>query len=77
MQLGKLGSSQQLQARSCKTGNNRPHFDQCLTSEKQNLLVVQRDDGFWSIGWHDDGAGPFPTRLFAESVALAGSGVSP
>jgi len=35
-------------------------------------LIVQRDDGLFAIGWHDDAAGPFPTRLFAEAVALAG-----
>jgi hypothetical protein len=23
----------------------------------------------WSIGWHDDAAGPFESRQFAESVA--------
>jgi hypothetical protein len=31
--------------------------------------VVQRDDGLWSIGWHDDAAGPFETRTFAAAVA--------
>ena len=31
--------------------------------------VVQRDDGFSSIGWHDDAAGPFETRTFAAAVA--------
>ncbi len=24
-----------------------------------NLPVVQRDDGKWAIGWHDDAPGPF------------------
>jgi len=38
-------------------------------------LIVERDDGLWSIGWHDEADGPFESRRFAESVALAG-GVS-
>jgi hypothetical protein len=32
-------------------------------------LIVQRDDGLFAIGWHDDAAGPFPyppPRLFAK-----------
>jgi len=32
--------------------------------------VVQREDGLWSIGWHDDADGPFPSRRFAEAVRL-------
>jgi hypothetical protein len=32
-------------------------------------LVVQRDDGFFQIGLHDDAAGPFESRRFAEMVA--------
>jgi hypothetical protein len=32
-------------------------------------VVVQRDDGAWSIGWHDGAPGPFETREFAEAVA--------
>jgi hypothetical protein len=39
--------------------------------------VCQRDDGMWSIGWHDEAAGPFPTRTFAHAVALADGRVSP
>ena len=31
--------------------------------------IVQRDDGLWSLGWHDDAAGPFESRAFAEAVA--------
>jgi hypothetical protein len=31
--------------------------------------VVQRSDGMWSIGWHDDAPGPFESREFAEAVA--------
>jgi hypothetical protein len=31
--------------------------------------IVERDDGLWSIGWHDDASGPFETRGFAEAVA--------
>jgi hypothetical protein len=34
-----------------------------------NLPVVQRDDGKWAIGWHDDAPGPFETRRHAEAVA--------
>jgi hypothetical protein len=30
--------------------------------------IVQRDDGMWSIGWHDDAPGPFSSRLFAVAV---------
>jgi hypothetical protein len=30
---------------------------------------VQREDGLFAIGWHDDAAGPFESREFAESVA--------
>ena len=32
-------------------------------------LIVQRDDGLWSIGWHDDAGGPFESRRFALAVA--------
>jgi hypothetical protein len=73
MQLGKLGVSQRPQALSCKTSNKRVQFDQRLTSEKQNPqvldLVIQRDDGMLSIGWHDGAAGPFESRQFAAAVA--------
>lgn len=31
--------------------------------------VVERDDGAFQIGWHDDAAGPFPNRSFAQAVA--------
>jgi hypothetical protein len=31
--------------------------------------VVQRDDGKWSLGWHDDAAGPFDSRADAIRVA--------
>jgi len=33
-------------------------------------LIVERDDGLWSVGWHDDAAGPFPSRKFARDVWL-------
>ena len=36
-------------------------------------LVIERDDGKFGIGFHDDAAGPFPTRHFAEAVRLRGS----
>lgn len=35
--------------------------------------IIQRDDGAWSIGCHDDAAGPFQTRQHAEAVALVQS----
>jgi hypothetical protein len=77
MQLGKLDASQTSQGLSYKTGNNRAQFDQWLTSEKQNPqllgLVVQRDDGKFSNGFHDDAPGPFPTRRFAEAIRLRGT----
>ncbi len=31
--------------------------------------VVQRDDGKWSIGWHDDVPGPFESRSDAARIA--------
>jgi hypothetical protein len=37
-------------------------------------MVIDRDDGRWLTGLHDDGPG-FETRQFAESVA-AQSGAS-
>jgi hypothetical protein len=36
--------------------------------------VFERDDGKWSIGFHDDAAGPFESRAFALRVAI---GVEP
>src|SRR6185437_12361521 len=35
--------------------------------------ITQRDDGFWSIGWHDEAPGPFETFQFAAAVCLAGA----
>jgi hypothetical protein len=32
--------------------------------------IVQRDDGMFALGWHDDADGPFPSRNFAEAVRL-------
>jgi hypothetical protein len=32
-------------------------------------IIIQRDDGLWSIGFGDDAPGPFETREFALSVA--------
>jgi hypothetical protein len=40
-------------------------------------LIVERDDGRYQIGLDDDAPGPFESRGFAESVALAGTAVSP
>jgi hypothetical protein len=31
--------------------------------------VVQRDDGLFGLGWHEDAPGPFPTMQFAAAVA--------
>ena len=31
--------------------------------------IVQRDDGMFAIGWHDDAPGPFESRQFALAVA--------
>jgi len=36
------------------------------------VLIFERDDGLFEI--LPSGCGPFPTRAFAESVAVAGSG---
>src|SRR5262249_43396577 len=38
-------------------------------AQREIPVVVERDDGMWSIGWQDDAAGPFPTRAFAAAVA--------
>jgi hypothetical protein len=32
--------------------------------------IVQRDDGGWSLGWHDEAPGPFASRAHAEAVAV-------
>jgi hypothetical protein len=32
-------------------------------------MIVQRDDGMWSIGWHDEAVGPFPSYMFAAAIA--------
>jgi hypothetical protein len=39
-------------------------------------LIVQHDDGKFSIGLADDAAGPFESRRFAEAVALTLTAVS-
>jgi len=31
--------------------------------------IVERDDGKWSIGFHDDAPGPFESRAFALAVS--------
>jgi hypothetical protein len=68
-----------------KTGKRRGIGSRCVPSCPQGAglvplpdlpsipsppIVVERDDGMWSLGWHDDAAGPFPTRNFAEAVRL-------
>jgi hypothetical protein len=37
-------------------------------------LIIERDDGKWSVGFDDDALGPFESRLFAEAVAAKGEG---
>ena len=32
-------------------------------------IIVERDDGMYQLGWHDDAAGPFASRACAEAVA--------
>jgi hypothetical protein len=31
--------------------------------------IIERDDGRYQIGLHDDAAGPFESRAFAKAVA--------
>jgi hypothetical protein len=38
------------------------------------VSVFERDDGMWSIGWHDDADGPFQSRRFAGAVAARWEG---
>jgi hypothetical protein len=47
------------------------YFQQCyhLADSAMSNPIVQRDDGKWSIGWHDDAPGPFESRQFAQAVA--------
>ena len=35
----------------------------------QASLIVQRDDGKWALGWHDDAPGPFDNRADATCIA--------
>jgi hypothetical protein len=35
----------------------------------KHFSIVQRDDGMWSISWHDDAPGPFESLRFAQAVA--------
>jgi hypothetical protein len=37
-------------------------------------LIVERDDGQFQIGFHDDAPGPFESREFAQAVAGQGEG---
>jgi hypothetical protein len=32
-------------------------------------IIIERDDGMFSIGWADDSPGPFESRAFAQAVA--------
>ena len=38
------------------------------------VSIFERDDGLYQIGLHDDAAGPFVSRKFAEAVAAQGEG---
>jgi hypothetical protein len=40
-------------------------------TQRADRPIVQRDDGQYQIGLHDDAPGPFQTRNFAQSVASA------
>jgi len=42
-----------------------------MTGAPQHHDIHQRDDGLWAIGLGDDSLGPFESREFAQSVALA------
>jgi hypothetical protein len=43
-------------------------------SERHPELICQRDDGGFQLGWGDDAPGPFPSREFAEAVAVSREG---
>ena len=46
--------------------NGRQNGDQIPNAVlADNSKIVQRDDGQWSIGWHDDAPGPFASRADA------------
>jgi hypothetical protein len=38
-------------------------------SRRYPEIIIQRDDGLWSIGFGDNAPGPFESREFALSVA--------
>jgi hypothetical protein len=52
----------------CQTSPSAQIDPQRLFPALSNL-IVERDDGMFAIGWHDDADGPFESRRFAESVA--------
>jgi hypothetical protein len=52
-----------------KTRSEQPSKAAVNPRDCRTFEVVQRDDGEFAIGWHDEAAGPFPSRRFAESVA--------
>ena len=55
----------------CKRAPLSSMGDQWVSTHIANhFAVCQRDDGMWSLGFHDDAPGPFPSRNFAESVRL-------
>jgi hypothetical protein len=73
MQLGKLGVSQVDQTPNGKTSAKPSQSHQWDSGERENGqrldLIVERDDGRWSIGWHDDAPGPFESRAHAAAAA--------
>jgi hypothetical protein len=38
-------------------------------SELKMLEIIERDDGKWALGWHDDAPGPFDSRADAARIA--------
>lgn len=39
--------------------------------------IVERDDGRYALGWHDDAPGPFASRQHAEAVLAKEQPVKP
>jgi len=48
------------------TGTTTRHVRSPVVSDQ---IIVQRDDGRWQIGLHDDAPGPFESRQFAQAIA--------
>jgi hypothetical protein len=56
--------------------NVKAHFDPQRVIPALSNPIVERDDGRFQIGLHDDASGPFETRCFAEAVAIRGCAMS-